>query len=378
MQCPSCGNENRPEARFCDSCGTPLEPRPAEVAVGDGRDGAESGPDRPQQVVAGRFVVRDFLGRGGRKEVFRAWDQQDGREVALALVSTEGVGEAALARSRREMQAMERLGNHPHVVPVFETGEDGGRPFIVSAYMAGGDVRSLLAAADGGRLSVERAIAIAVDVCRGLEHAHACGVVHRDLKPANVWLDGDGRARLGDFGLAATGPSREGGVLVGTVAYLPPEQALGRAAGPRSDLYSLGALLYQALSGQPPFAGDDAVSIIGQHLNADPVPPSRHNPAVPAELDKLVVELLAKTLERRPASAAAVRERLEAIRDAPAEREQPAEEDNPLAGLAGGVFVGREGEMAELRAAADSALSGSGRLVLIAGEPGIGKTRITE
>ena len=377
MLCPSCGNENRPDARFCDNCGTPLKPRPDDDSARTPAS-PETGSERPRDDVAGRFVLRDFLGRGGRKEVFRAWDQQEGREVALALVSTEGVGEAALARSRREMQAMRRLGDHPHVVPVFETGEDGGRPYIVSAYMAGGDVRTLLAGAERGRLEVERAIDIAIDVCRGLEHAHACGIVHRDLKPANIWLDGDGRARLGDFGLAATGPSREAGVLVGTVAYLPPEQALGRPAGPRSDLYSLGALLYEALAGQPPFAGDDAVSIIGQHLNADPVPPSRHNPAVPAALDELVGELLAKTPERRPSSAAAVRERLEEIRDAPAGPAPATAEENPLAGLAGGVFVGRERELAELRAATDAALGGSGRLVLVAGEPGIGKTRISE
>src|SRR6478672_279861 len=167
MLCPSCGNENRPDARFCDNCGTPLAPPPADAAAGDTTTAGapeKRPPEAPREAVAGRFVVRDFLGRGGRKEVFRAWDQQEGREVALALVSTEGVGEAALARSRREMQAMQRLGQHPHVVPVYETGEDGGRPFIVSAYMAGGDVQRLLAAAEGGRLAVERAIAIGIDV----------------------------------------------------------------------------------------------------------------------------------------------------------------------------------------------------------------------
>jgi class 3 adenylate cyclase len=379
MRCPSCGNENRPDARFCDSCGNPLEP-PQPAAGDEARGAAQAAAtgERPPEVVAGRFVLRDFLGRGGRKDVYRAWDQREGRDVALALVSTEGVGEAVLARSRREMQAMERLGQHPHVVPVFETGEDGGRPFIVSAYMAGGDVQRLLASAEGGRLAVERALAIGIDVCRALEHAHGCGIVHRDLKPANVWLDGDGTARLGDFGLAATGPARGGGVLVGTVAYLPPEQALGRPAEPRSDLYSLGALLYEIVAGQPPFAGADAVAIIGQHLNSSPVAPSRHNPEVPAVLDELIADLLAKTPGERPESAAVVRERLEAIRDAPDEEAPAAAPENPLEGLAGGVFVGREPELGELRGAADEALAGRGRLVLVAGEPGIGKTRISE
>jgi hypothetical protein len=277
------------------------------------------------------------------------------------------------------MQAMQRLGEHPHVVPVVETGEADGRTFVVSPYMAGGDVQQVLAASEGGRLEVARAVQIGIDVCRALEHAHSCGIVHRDLKPANVWLDQGGAARLGDFGLASTGPAR-GGTLVGTVAYLPPEQALGRPAGPRSDLYSLGAMLYEMVAGQPPFPGDDAVSIIGRHLNSDPVAPSHHSPAVPAALDDLVADLLAKLPEDRPDSAARVRERLEAIRAAPPDAERPGDEaeENPLEGLAGGVFVGRAAELGELRAAADQALDGRGQLVLVGGEPGIGKTRTSE
>ncbi|MEK6276708.1 MAG: AAA family ATPase [Actinomycetota bacterium] len=336
-------------------------------------------PDAPDE-IAGRYEIRRFLGRGGRKDVYLAQDAQVDREVAVALFSTEGLGEALLARARREMQAMEKLGDHPHVVTVFDTGEQDGRPYIVSRYMPGGDVQRLLASSDQGRLEVGRAVAIAIDVCRALEHAHSRGIVHRDLKPANVWLAEDGGARLGDFGLAETGGRRaSGGALVGTVAYLPPEQALGRPSGPRSDLYSLGALLYEMTAGQPPFTGDDAVSIIGRHLNADPVAPSHHSSAVPEALDELILQLLAKSPEGRPESAAAAREALEAVRDAPAKPvDEGAEEENPLEGLEGRVFVGREAELSELRSAADEALAGRGRLVLMAGEPGIGKTRTAE
>src|SRR5262249_12737907 len=137
----------------------------------------------------------------------------------------EGVEETILARARREAQAMERLGAHPHIVRVYDSGEEEGRPFIVSEYMPGGDVEGMLDASDGRRLDPEWAVAVGVDVCRALEHAHGRGIVHRDLKPANVWLAEDGTARLGDFGLAATGRrSRDAveGMLVGTVAYLPP------------------------------------------------------------------------------------------------------------------------------------------------------------
>src|SRR5882724_2088633 len=175
--------------------------------------------------------------------------------------------------------------------------------------MPGGDGQGLLAAA-GGQLEVQRAGEIAADVSRALAHAHSRGTVHRDLKPANVWIDDDGRARLGDFGLATTEARARvsGGTLVGTVAYLPPEQALGEAAGPKADLYSLGALLYEMLPSEPPFPGDDAVSIISQHLHADPVPPSRHNAEVPDALDRAVLGILAKRPEDRPANGAAARE----------------------------------------------------------------------
>ncbi|MFL5907717.1 MAG: ATP-binding protein, partial [Solirubrobacterales bacterium] len=241
------------------------------------------------------------------------------------------------------------------------------------------DVEGLVAAA-GGRLEVSRAVEIASDVSQALEHAHARSIVHRDLKPANVWIDDDGRARLGDFGLATTeGRSRvSGGTLVGTVAYLPPEQAVGDASTPQSDLYSLGALLYEMLTGQPPFPGDDAVSIISQHLHANPVPPSRHNAQVPEALDRAVLALLAKQPEDRPGSATEAREMLIAALEEPAAEPSEAREANPLESLAGGVFVGREKELERLREAVDSALGGRGSLQLLVGEPGIGKTRAAE
>ena len=374
MRCPSCGNENREGARFCDSCGNDLT---VEPAAADPRQ--EPLPADVPTEIAGRYRVKRFLGQGGRKRVYLSDDTATGTEVALALFDTEGVGAAIQARTRREAEAMRKLGDHPQVVTVLDTGEEDGNPFIVSRYMPGGDVEGLLALA-GGHLEVQRAVEIAADVTRALEHTHARGVVHRDLKPANVWIDDDGHARLGDFGLATTeARSRvSGGTLVGTVAYLPPEQALGEASGPRSDLYSLGALLYEMLSGQPPFPGDDAVSIISQHLHADPVTPSRHNPEVPEALDRVVLALLAKRPEERPANAAEARERmLAALEEKPAEvADQPRA--NPLESLAGGVFVGRERELERLREAVDGALAGRGSLQLLVGEPGIGKTRAAE
>ncbi len=376
MRCPSCGTLNRPEARFCDSCGSRLEaPEPD-------RPSETSAPADAPAVIAGRYEVEGFLGRGGRKRVYRARDTEAGeREVAVAVFETEGLEETVLARARREAQAMRKLGEHPHVVRVLDSGEEGRVPYIVSEYVGGGDLAGTLEESEGRRLEIERAIAIAVDVCRALEHAHSRGIVHRDLKPANVWLGDDGAARLGDFGLATTDRRSRAaveGMLVGTVAYLPPEQALGRASDARSDLYSLGAMLYELLTGEPPFPGEDAVAIIGQHLNAEPVPPSRHRPEIPLAIDRVVLELLAKSPDDRPPGAAAARRALEAAATEPEPADEPATAENPLEGLAGGIFVGRETELDEMRALLEDALAGQGRMVLLTGDPGIGKTRTAE
>jgi len=379
MRCPSCSNENREGARFCDSCGADLDAPAAPSPPQPEPTASERLPADVPGEIAGRYRVKRFLGEGGRKRVYLADDIEDSCEVAVALFDTEDVGNVVRARARREAQAMRKLGDHPHVVSVLDTGEEAGSPFIVSEFMPGGDVEALLAS-QGGRLDVGRAVGVATDVTRALEHAHARGIVHRDLKPANVWLDEAGSARLGDFGLATTeGRARvSGGNLVGTVAYLPPEQALGEAPSPESDIYSLGALLYEMLTGRPPFSGDDAVSIISQHLHSDPVAPSRINPEVPEPLDRAVLELMAKRRDQRPAGAAAARERLGEALAEPVESKEDPVAPNPLDRLAGGVFVGRDREIERMRAAVDSAQAGAGSLQLLVGEPGIGKTRAAE
>src|SRR5262249_34019542 len=149
--------------------------------------------------------------------------------------------------------------------------------------------------ADAHKLPLERAIQIAVETCAGLEFAHSKGIIHRDLKPGNVWLTASGTAKIGDFGLAvAIDRTRltQAGMMVGTVNYMPPEQAMGGAVTPQSDLYSLGAMLYEMVCGRPPFVGDESVAIIGQHLNTPPVAPSWHRPECPAGLEALILRLL--------------------------------------------------------------------------------------
>ena len=230
------------------------------------------------------------------------------------------------------------------------------------------------------RLPLEQAIDIAKETCRGLEFAHSRGVVHRDLKPGNVWLTENGTAKIGDFGLAvAIDRSRltTEGMMVGTVSYMPPEQAMGGEVTPRADLYSLGAMLYEIVTGRPPFLGDDSVAIIGQHINTPPVAPTWHNGQCPRPLEALILRLLTKDPSEQPESAADVLVALDGM-DLTTTAETPAEEAQPLDSLAVGVFVGRQREMGELKAALEDALSGRGRLVTLVGEPGIGKTRMAQ
>jgi predicted ATPase/class 3 adenylate cyclase len=335
--------------------------------------------------------VKSFLGEGGRKRVYLAHDSKLDRDVAIAVIKTGGLDEAGLARVHREAQAMGRLGDHPFVVTIHDIGDEGGQPYIVSQYMAGGDLEGMLQRAENHRLSINQAVAIANQIRQALEYAHSQGIIHRDLKPGNIWLTeapsvASGQpqtAKLGDFGLAvALDRSRVtvAGMMMGTVAYMPPEQALGREADARSDLYSWGCVFYEMVTGRPPFLGDDTVAIISQHINTAPVAPSWHNPEVPRALEALILRCLAKDPNERPESAAAIPEALGAIAETSSTVAQQAvqADANPLDRLAGGVFVGREKEMDELRAGLEDALSGRGRLLMLVGEPGIGKTRTSE
>ena len=354
-----------------------LQPAAEPVAV------AADAPPRRPELIDGRYRIQSFLGRGGRKRVYLARDsERDGRDVAVAVFDTEGIGETALARARREAQAMAQARRPPAHRHRPRHGRGRRRALHRQrVHRRRRPRRASLDACAGRQLEIERAVAIAIDVCRALEHAHSRGIVHRDLKPANVWLGDDGTARLGDFGLATTDRRSRAaveGMLVGTVAYLPPEQALGRSSDARSDLYSLGAMLYEMLTGQPPFPGRRRGR---DHRPAPQRAAGRAlapRPEVPAALDRVVLELLAKAPDERPASAAEARRALERRggRAAPAEPgEEPA---NPLEASPAASSSAATPSSSEMRGAARGRAAGQGRLLLLAGEPGIGKTRTAE
>jgi len=336
----------------------------------------------PASFVNGRYQVKKFLGEGGKKKVYLVHDKVLDRDVAFALIKTEKLDDATRLRFSREAQVMGRLGDHANIMTIHDMGEERGQPYIVLPLMPGGDIESLIEKAPERRLPIEQAVGIAKAVCRGLEYAHSKGIVHRDIKPGNVWLSGDGTVKVGDFGLAlAVDLSRltNEGMMVGTYYYMPPEQAMGGEITAKADLYSLGVMLYEMMTGRPPFTGDDAVAIIGQHINTPPVSPNWHRPDLLPALAALIMRLLEKDLNKRPASATEVLEMLEAIEAGKAEElsgeQSKALKENPLYRR---IFVGREAELRQLQSSFDAAASGQGSLTMVVGEPGIGKTALCE
>jgi tetratricopeptide (TPR) repeat protein/archaellum biogenesis ATPase FlaH len=373
--CSQCRHTNKPTAKFCEECGQPLTPAPIPKAP------TKPPSSQPTSFAGGRYKVKKFLGEGGKKKVYLAHDTVLDRDVAFALIKTEKLDEVARTRIIREAQAMGRLGDHPNIVTVYDFGDQEGQPYIVLPLMPGGDVEGLIEKAPEHRLPLDKAIEIARSACRGLEFAHAKGIIHRDLKPGNVWMSADGTAKLGDFGLAvAVDLSRltQSGMMVGTVAYMPPEQAMGGKVTTKADLYSMGAMLYEMVTGRPPFVGDDSVSIIGQHINTPPVSPAWHRADLPPALETLIMQLLEKDPQKRPESAAVVLQALEAI-EAGTLKKEPSKENAPSENpLYRRVFVGREPELRQLQGAFDGAMSGQGALTMVMGEPGIGKTELCE
>ncbi len=410
MQCPACGRDNPDGFKFCGECGGALRQElacPACKTVnaaglkfcgecGASLASAQSAPAAapapqarplPTAFAAGRYTVRAFLGEGGRKRVYLAHDTKLDRDVAFAAIKTDGLDADGVTRIRREAQAMGKLGDHANIVTVFDTGEetlaDGVvEPYIVSQYMAGGELTGLIDAAERRRVPIADAVRIASQIAQGLEHAHKHGIIHRDLKPGNIWLTDAAIVKIGDFGLAVTLDKTRmtmQGTMVGTAAYMPPEQAMGGETSAASDLYALGCIIYEMVTGRPPFVGDDVVAVISQHVNTPPVAPTWHTPECPAALETLITRLLAKDPAQRPASATEVVQALASVVVSPVSAAAEAQpEDAPTAGIYNRTFVGREAELKQLQAAFDGALSGHGALVMVVGEPGIGKTTVTE
>jgi serine/threonine protein kinase/tetratricopeptide (TPR) repeat protein len=306
-KCPKCQAENPDDQKFCGECGTsithpgythPSFTRTLEVPVEDLATGS---------TFADRYQVVEKLGKGGMGSVYKVLDTEIDDKVALKLIKPEiAADQKTISRFRNELKLARQIA-HQNVCRMFDLGRDKDRYFITMEYVPGEDLKSFIRRV--GCLPVNKAVAIARQLSEGLAEAHRLGIVHRDLKPQNIIIDTDGNARIMDFGIAremsAEGLTGEG-VLIGTPEYMSPEQAETKEVDRRSDIYSLGAILFEMLTGTVLFTGETPLGIALKHKTEDPPNPSDSNPLVPEDLARLVLKCLQKDREARYQTADAL------------------------------------------------------------------------
>ena len=258
------------------------------------------GPARLHPETIGKYRIVEPIGRGGMGMIFKAHDPILDRLVALKVISPEiEVTDDLRARFFREAKACAKL-NHPNIVTVHDMGEDAGRLFIVMEFLQGEELRQIIKA--NTPLTLEDKLSLIRQVCRGLHYAHQQGVVHRDMKPANIFVLRSGGVKVLDFGIAQLATTDPGltrtGLIMGTLRYISPEQVRGRVDR-RSDMFSLGSVLYELLTSRPPFVGDDPMQLLEQLRSDDPPPPTQIDPTIPAELEAVVQRAMRKNPDER-------------------------------------------------------------------------------
>jgi serine/threonine protein kinase/Flp pilus assembly protein TadD len=332
IQCPKCQHENPDDTLYCGKCGTLLR----SVR---GTDPTDAGPDprsgRPSQefsvtktletppkkleigvIYAERYEILEDLGKGGMGEVYKVKDEKLDEEMALKVLKPEiAANKDMIARFKNELKFARKIA-HRHVCRMYDLNEEEGTPYITMEYVKGEDLKSSIR--KKGKLSEKLAVAIAKQVCEGLAEAHELGVVHRDLKPQNIMIDESGNAKVMDFGIArsmdAAGMTQTG-IMIGTPDYMSPEQAEGEQADQRSDIYALGVILYEMVTGGVPFEGDTAFSVALKHKTKLPQDPKKLNPELSDDLSRLILICMEKERERRYQSAEALLNDLQNIED---------------------------------------------------------------
>ncbi len=301
VKCPKCGSENPETKQFCADCGTRLIPYAKDIYAGI----TETMQTPVKELTtgstfAGRYQIIEELGHGGMGRVYRALDLKLNEEVALKLVKPEvALDKATLERFHNELRLARKV-SHRNIGRMYELLEDGGYHFITMEYVPGQDLRGLIK--QTGVLTTRKAVSIAEQVCEGLSEAHRLGIIHRDLKPSNIIIDKEGNAKIIDFGIARTirGKSLTGeGIIIGTPEYMSPEQVEGKEADQRSDIYSLGIILYEMVTGRVPFEGDTPFTIGIKHKSEMPPKPRELNPEITEDLSRLILRCLEKDKEKR-------------------------------------------------------------------------------
>ena len=323
-KCPNCSGENADTQRFCGDCGTPLPPDTHQTESYPESTKASLGQIAELQtgaLFANRYQIIEELGTGGMGRVYRVVDKTLGEEIALKLIRPEIAAEGeTLARFKMELKLAREI-VHKNVARMFDFNEEGRVPYITMEYVRGENLKRLIRKV--GRLFAGQAIPIACQICEGLTEAHRRGIVHRDLKPQNIMIDEDGQAKIMDFGLAQllkAGEKPDSSATPGTPAYISPEQIKGLPPDARSDLYSLGVLLYEMLTGTLPFQAASARELLQKHQAEAARDPRDLNPGISAGLSQVVMKCLEKDPGARFQSAAEIREALDCL-PTPAARE---------------------------------------------------------
>ena len=300
MKCPKCQFENPADTRFCGQCAAPL--RPLDDMVSSQTETLQT-PVRELttgSTFAGRYQVIEELGHGGMGRVYKVQDTDIKEKVALKLLRPEiALDKETIERFSNELKLARKI-SHRNVCRMFDLGKAEGTTFITMEFVPGEDLKSFIHRAK--QLSIGTAISIAKQICEGLEEAHRLGVVHRDLKPGNIMIDKDGDAKIMDFGIARSLSGRGitgAGVLIGTPEYMSPEQVDGKEIDQRSDLYSLGVILYEMVTGRRPFEGDTTLSVAVKQKSETPPDPKFLNVQISDELSRVILKCLEKRKENR-------------------------------------------------------------------------------
>ncbi|MCK4431993.1 MAG: protein kinase [Candidatus Aminicenantes bacterium] len=316
MKCPKCHSENPADSTYCSKCAAPLssskvkpisvtktlEMPTKELSIGS--------------IFAGRYQIIEEIGRGGMGRVYKVLDKDVEEKVALKLLNPEiAADEKIIKRFRNELKFARKI-THKNVCRMFDLNEEEGMPYITMEYVPGEDLKSSVRRM--GQLTIGKAISVAKQICEGLDEAHRLGVVHRDMKPQNIMIDSEGNAHIMDFGIARS-LSAEGitdvGVIIGTPEYMSPEQVGGEDVDQRSDLYSLGIILYEIVSGRVPFQADSAFAVGMKHKSEKLQAPQTMNPQIPDSLNRLILKCLEKEKERRFQTAEEILSELKVIKE---------------------------------------------------------------
>ena len=300
VECPKCHTQNPENSHFCNKCATPL-PSPEEISAFTTKTLEKTIVKLARgNVFADRFEIIEELGRGGMGNVYRVVDTKIDEEVALKVIKSEIASDKnTIERFRNELKFARRIA-HKNVCKMYDLGEEKGTHYITMEYVPGKNLQSMIRMS--GQLSMGTAVNISKQICEGLVEAHRLGVVHRDLKPGNIMIDRNGNARIMDFGIARSLKAKSltrAGVMIGTSKYISPEQVEGKEADRRSDIYSLGIILYEMVAGRLPFDGDTPLSIAVKHKTETPPDPAKFNPQIPAELSRVILQCIQKEKKKR-------------------------------------------------------------------------------